>query len=85
MRLIIIAFLIYIFYRLLKGGKSEHKKYDSMGGESKDIGEMVQDPECKTYIPIDQAYQRRIKGKRYFFCSKECADIFEKKLKEEQK
>jgi len=43
---------------------------------------MVQDPECKTYIPVDQAHIRVINGKRYYFCSEECAELFEKKLRE---
>jgi len=85
MRLIIIAFLIYILYKLWKGARSERKKQRPIYKEGKegDIGEMVQDPVCKIYIPMDQSYQRQINGKKYFFCSKECADIFEKKLKED--
>ncbi len=73
MRILLLAILIYVLYRLFV--KKEKK-------ESYDIGEMIQDPNCKTYIPKEQAYMREIGGKRYFFCSKECADIFEKKMKE---
>ena len=85
MRLIILAFLIYVLYRLWKGASGEIKKQEpTQKKESgQDIGEMVQDPVCKIYIPVDQAYKREIKGKKYFFCSERCADIFEKKLKED--
>ena len=85
MRLIILAFLIYVLYRLWKGARGELKREEPSHEEQKgqEIGEMVQDPVCKIYIPVDQAYKREIKGKKYFFCSEKCADIFEKKLKED--
>ena len=73
MRLIILAILIYVLYKLLKGSKKE---------EYQTIGEMVQDPECKIYIPVDQAYIKVINGKKYYFCSERCASLFEKKIKE---
>ncbi len=84
MRLVIIAFLVYIMYRLWKGAIGEKRDRGSTFKGRKDvsIGEMVQDPVCKTYISMDQAYQRQINGKKYFFCSERCADIFEKRLKE---
>lgn len=85
MRLIILAFLIYILYRLWKGARAELKSEKSSHKEQKvqKIGEMVQDPVCKIYIPMDQAYLREIEGKQHFFCSEQCADTFEKKLKED--
>lgn len=36
-------------------------------------GEMVLDPECKTYILKESAVTRRIGGRARHFCSKECA------------
>lgn len=87
MRLIIIAFLIYILYKLWSSGRTERKERNQQPGykaeKGTDVGEMVQDPVCKMYIPVDQAHQREIGGKKYFFCSEGCADIFEKKLKED--
>jgi YHS domain-containing protein len=34
--------------------------------------ELVQDPYCKTYIPKRWALKKRISGKNYYFCKKEC-------------
>lgn len=41
--------------------------------------EMVQDPECHTYVVKDRAVTRRIKGKPCFFCSEACARQYEEK------
>lgn len=41
--------------------------------------EMVQDPECHTYILKERAVTRRIKGKSCFFCSEACAKQYEEK------
>jgi YHS domain-containing protein len=80
MRLIITAILIYLLYKFsIKKEKGYHRENQSPNLE---VGEMVQDPECKTYIPVDQAHIRVINGKRYYFCSEECAELFEKKLRE---
>jgi uncharacterized protein len=34
--------------------------------------ELIQDPYCKTYIPKGSAVKKRIGGKDYYFCNKEC-------------
>jgi len=39
--------------------------------------EMVQDPQCRTYIVKDRAVARRIGGAPVYFCSKACADAYE--------
>ncbi len=86
MRLLITAFLVYLLYRLWKSGENKRENDYAQSKKNTDshIGEMVQDPICKVYIPMDQAYRKRIKGKDYFFCSKECAEIFVKKVKNEE-
>ncbi|HBF42911.1 MAG TPA: transcriptional regulator [Desulfobacteraceae bacterium] len=79
MRLLIFAVLGYLLYRILRGFFTYDQKLRK-GKDSKVIDEMVQDPFCKTYIPLRDAQRRVIGGKEYFFCSKECADKFEKKI-----
>ena len=37
------------------------------------IDEMVQDPLCKTYIPLRESVKRTIDGQELFFCSDACA------------
>jgi YHS domain-containing protein len=77
MRLIILAILIYILYRLVRGFFRAGQALKKAKGNGI-IREMVQDPYCKTYIPIKEAKRKVIKRKEYFFCSKECAEKFEK-------
>jgi len=82
MRLLILALLVYILYRVLrlymgpgrKPGEASMRKSEPGGV----IDEMVRDPLCKTYIPLREAERRVIDGETYFFCSDQCADTFEK-------
>jgi uncharacterized protein len=41
--------------------------------------EMVQDPECRTYVVKSRAVTRRINGKLCLFCSETCAQQYEDK------
>ncbi len=34
--------------------------------------ELVQDPYCQTYIPKRSALKKRVTGKDYYFCNREC-------------
>ena len=79
MRLIILALLGYLLYRLIRGlfSSSQRITRTENGGV---IDEMIQDPVCKTYIPLRDAQKRVIDGREYFFCSKECADKFENEM-----
>jgi len=40
--------------------------------------EMVQDPQCLTYVVKDRALIRRIGGRKEHFCSAGCADAYER-------
>ncbi|MCD4715542.1 MAG: YHS domain-containing protein [Desulfobacterales bacterium] len=79
MRLLIFAFLAYLVYRVIKGVLSFGQRPVSRD-DRVTIDEMVQDPVCKTYIPLRDALRRTIAGKEYFFCGRECADKFEKEI-----
>lgn len=37
---------------------------------------IIQDPVCGTILDVDKAIEIVYKGKRIFFCSKKCRDIF---------
>ena len=71
-RLIIILALVAGFimlYRSLFGERSS-------SGDSSDAADMVQDPNCGTYIPKKQCITKSIQGKEHFFCSKKCAEEY---------
>lgn len=38
--------------------------------------EMVQDPNCGTYVPKPEAVYQKIEDEEHFFCSQKCADEY---------
>ena len=78
MRLLIFIFLAFLLYRVVRrylrlGVQKTEQRAD--GGP---VDEMVQDPSCMTYIPKRTAYRKVIAGREFFFCSRECAEKFER-------
>ncbi len=41
--------------------------------------EMVQDPNCETYIPVTEAVTATIAGREHHFCSEQCAEEYRNK------
>jgi len=75
MRFIIYLVLAYVAYRGLEGGhQAERQDYRSENGGV--IDEMVQDPQCKMYIPRREAIEKAVDGRTYHFCSDACATKF---------
>jgi YHS domain-containing protein len=83
MRFIIYLVLAYVAYRVLKAiiSPKDRISRSESGGV---IDEMVQDPQCKMYIPRREAIEKRIDGKTYHFCSEECATKFLEEGKKEE-
>ncbi len=74
-RLIIILALVAGFimlYRSLFGAKPNLE-----GPE--ETADMVQDPNCGTYVPKKQSITKSVRGKEHFFCSKKCAEEYSSK------
>lgn len=82
LRYLIILGLIYLFYYAVKKtffpsprGPSFSRgqpSHDRPGAEK----ELVQDPQCQTYIPKDTALTAHLNGHTYYFCSRECLEQF---------
>ncbi len=73
-RILILAVLFYILYRVLFGGK---KKISSKAEElaaNEDI--LAEDPVCHTYVPQSSSLKLEKNGKTYYFCSQKCCDEF---------
>lgn len=47
--------------------------------EKSELGamDMVEDPNCHTYIPKAEAVRIKIQDKEHFFCSEKCAEEFQ--------
>jgi YHS domain-containing protein len=80
LRIIIIAILLYIAFRLIMAGRT--KPPVGRGRPKKTPREMPpsdileEDPVCKKLVPRQQAVQYEHQGIKYYFCSKECCNTF---------
>jgi len=75
-RLILFVFLLLILFIILQylvKGMAAPRKKSSRDSEPE---ELVQDPCCKTYVPKRTAVRKRVEGKDYYFCNRECLRRF---------
>ncbi len=81
MRYLILFALLYLLYYFFKKtffpSKRQEKTLRRYHGKSADK-ELVQDPQCHTYIPKETALTAHIGGKVHYFCSRECLEKFKK-------
>jgi len=86
-RLIILAILIYIGYRLLVGGRKKEKmarKENRMAGRTGSVSDvLVEDPICHCLVPKGQAIHLQHQGNMVYFCSEDCCNKFIEKGKNE--
>lgn len=78
LKIVVLAVLFYILYRLLFGPKKVKPAPDATFVEdaksSEDI--LVEDPVCQTYVPKKQALRAVKDGETYYFCSEKCCQTF---------
>lgn len=70
---LIIAYLIYLFLRLILAPRRPARPGRSNRAAS---GVMVKDEVCNTYLPREDAICENWDGKEFFFCSPECRGKF---------
>ena len=79
-RLLILAILFYIAYRLLTGGRrTEEPREQPQGKPYKEMPAddvLVEDPVCKKLVPRMQAVKHQQAGQSFYFCSEECCRKF---------
>ena len=80
LKFLFFAALAYLVYRMFLRPTGSGNRMSGGGAGSREIDEMVQDPVCKTYVPLRDAHSKSIGGKEYFFCSDECARRFEERV-----
>jgi len=77
LKLLFFGVLAYFVYRFVQKIRlSGRRDYDNAGPGP--VDEMVQDPNCQTYIPKSSAIRKNVGGETYFFCSQACADEFQR-------
>lgn len=79
LRIIILAVLLYIGYRLImsnfrKANDTDDKSSGKSDASLTDV--LVEDPICHKLVPREQAVRTEIDGESYFFCSQECCDKY---------
>lgn len=84
-KLIVLALAVYIVYKLFKNDFLKKRSVEKAAEEAKTAeqvaaGDMVVDPECGTYVAVDDSISVRDGDKVYHFCSYECRDKFLKRL-----
>ena len=86
LRLIILAILVYIGYRLLISGRKREKKNknetSTAGGPGAVSDVLVEDPVCHILVPKRQAVRLQHQGEMVYFCSEACCNTFIEKGKE---
>jgi len=80
-RLILFIFLLLLLYAILYYLIKDMVVRRNRGRREPKPEELVQDPYCQTYIPKQTAVRKRVKGRDYYFCTKECLRKF---LKEKE-
>jgi YHS domain-containing protein len=78
-RYLIIAGLFVLAYLLIRRA---YRDFLASSASRPLIGKdhMVQDPVCRVYVPRGIAVQETIGGQAYYFCSRTCAQAFQKRL-----
>ena len=83
-RIIFILALFIALYFLLRSAIRELRERRTAGSHSanqiSDKNQMIQDPNCRVFVPKGVAVREEIGGQIYFFCSRECAKMFQKQL-----
>ncbi|MET0517018.1 MAG: hypothetical protein ABW047_17020 [Nitrospiraceae bacterium] len=83
-RIIFILALFTLLYFLLRRAIRELRERGNAGSDSaiqiSDKHQMIQDPNCRVFVPKGVAVREEIGGQIYFFCSRECAKTFQKQL-----
>jgi len=81
-RVILVAFVLYLLYRLLKSMMTPSVWKDPSSEKRLEISEeLVEDPFCHTLVPIGDAFKAVIAGKTVYFCSPDC---YEKQMTAEK-
>lgn len=82
-RVILILILLTLLYFLLRSAiraLRERGRRTDLERQISDKHQMIQDPNCRVFVPKGVAVQEQIGGQTYFFCSRDCARAFQKQL-----
>ncbi len=70
--IIVLTVVVVFAVRAMLASPSRKEKADTGSTD------MVEDPNCHTYIPIAEAIRREIQDKEHFFCGEKCAEEYQR-------
>jgi len=79
-RLMLVVGVLAVAYFLLRSAIREFRGLKGPFQPPAGREDMVQDPVCKTYVPRGSAVSADVGGQTYLFCSRDCADTFQKQV-----
>ena len=71
-RLILLIFFLLILYYVLHFLNKDMPSIRKTMDRKSEPEELVQDPYCQTYIPKRSALKKRVAGRDYYFCNRDC-------------
>lgn len=75
-KLLLLALLFFIGYSFFNSLFPTRKQRPKPGQEGE---QMVQDPECGTYLPLSEALKAKVNGQPVYFCSRKCRSQYKKR------
>jgi YHS domain-containing protein len=79
LRLILVALLLMALFFIVRNLVRDMKAPKAPRTVSGARDQMVQDPVCRVYVLRDSALTTTVGEQTYYFCSKECAQVFERR------
>ncbi|MDD5232772.1 MAG: hypothetical protein PHG91_05185 [Syntrophales bacterium] len=74
-RILVSLLVLYLLYRLIRRFLLR-RETGYLPGRRRNGEELVQDPQCGTYIPISDARELELNGVKVYFCSRECMEKY---------
>lgn len=78
-KLMIVIVLVYLFYRVVRALNRPAAKPSAAPPAAGE--DLVEDPQCHTYVPVTHARRSQIDGKTVYFCSEKCLEQYKKQQK----
>jgi uncharacterized protein len=75
-RILVILLLIRLIVRFISMARAPARKSARRGGMERAGGELVQDPQCGTYVPKARAIVSGTGDGAKYFCSTTCRDAY---------
>lgn len=68
----VIGSVVKGFGHAAAAARQAHPQQQQQQTEAKPTGELHKDPVCGTYVAESTAFQRRVSGKTFYYCSDAC-------------